>query len=254
MSVHCEAPLERAMVLDAEAREYPRPASIRATVPRLRAWRVAPESCMVCFAETALCIRSTLALCFRCRESRLQSREDIALLRRRLAGYDEVRAFDERHLSGHAVVYNVLSLDLGGFRELIRPEATIRTLRQGTDLLALWNHESSFPLGRISAGNLRVWSDDKGLMSSLVPPSEARREIEAVELGLVTGGSFAFRSIDDDWHIQGDDVIREMIDMLMSEISAVTFPAYPQTDIALSQGVSGRSIDWLRKMHRTRLA
>jgi HK97 family phage prohead protease len=256
MSGHGEAPLERAMVADGEGREYPRHATIRAMAPRLYAWRVAPESCQVCMAATALCVRAKVPLCFSCRELRLQSRDEIALLRHRLANDgDEVRGFDERHLGGYSIVYNARSVDLGGFFEIIRPEATVRTLRQGTDLLMLWNHDTSEPMGRLSAKarNLRVWSDDIGFVSALKPLSEARSRVQLIEEGIVKGQSFAFRAIEDDWHMDGETVIREVIDMSMSEVSAVTFPAYPQTDISL-RVAEGRSIDFARRQLRAKLA
>lgn len=208
-------------------------------------------------AATAVTVRAALPLCVQCRDTRVESRTDLALLRQRVAAGEasEARAFDERHLAGYSIVYNSLSVDLGGFREMIRPEATVRTLRQRTDLLALWNHNSDIPLGRITAGTLRVSSDDRGFWSAVLPPTEAKAQVEAVALENVQGQSFAFRALEDDWYMKDDTVIREVLDMFMSEISFVTFPAYPETTARLERaGANGRSVDWMRRVHRTKLA
>jgi HK97 family phage prohead protease len=169
----------------------------------------------------------------------------------RLAG--ESRGLEPgQGLVGHAIVFNSLSVDLGGFREVIRPEAVMRVLAEGTDLRALWNHDSSLPIGRVSAGTLAIRKDARGLVAEIDPPGHAGAFVEAIRRGDVTGMSFAFQALEDEWRIDGDSVIREVTDMAMSEVSAVTFPAYPQTDIS-AVGI-GKRVDWLEKVHKTRMA
>jgi len=74
---------------------------------------------------------------------------------------DEIRTYTEcrvsadgKHLTGHAIVFNSLSVDLGGFRELINHTAVDRTLTEGADVRALIDHETSKVLGRTRAGTL----------------------------------------------------------------------------------------------------
>jgi phage head maturation protease len=59
----------------------------------------------------------------------------------------EYRSADRPTIRGHAVVFNRQSLDLGGFREVIRPEAVDRTLGEKLDVRALVDHDSAKLLG-----------------------------------------------------------------------------------------------------------
>ena len=63
-------------------------------------------------------------------------------------------------LRGTAVVFNSPSLDLGGFVEIIRPQAVERTLREKIDLRALVDHDTGKVIGRLTAGTLKVQADD----------------------------------------------------------------------------------------------
>ena len=62
-------------------------------------------------------------------------------------------------IEGHAVVFNSLSEDLGGFREIIKPEAVDRTLREAVDVRALVNHDAGQVIGRTRAGTLTLRKD-----------------------------------------------------------------------------------------------
>lgn len=139
-------------------------------------------------------------------------------------------------IRGYAVVFKRLSENLGFFREQIAPEAVDRTLKEGVDLRALVNHEG-LPLGRISAGTLRVEKDAHGLLVEIDPPQTELGQgvVEAIRRRDVTGMSFAFRTMPggDRWDDTADPPTRTVTDMLMREVSIVTFPAYPQTDVAL---------------------
>src|SRR5687768_14186230 len=66
---------------------------------------------------------------------------------------------DDRLIRGHPVVTNVLSENLGGFRERILPEALNRSLK--ADVRALIDHDTSKVLGRTTAGTLTLRKDKK---------------------------------------------------------------------------------------------
>ena len=100
-----------------------------------------------------------------------------------------------RVIRGYPIVFNRLSENLGGFRERILPEAMDRTLREGVDLRALFNHNPDHVLGRLSSGTLRVQADAEGLMMELTPPSSAAAIVESIERRDITGGSFAFHPV-----------------------------------------------------------
>lgn len=140
-----------------------------------------------------------------------------------------------RVIRGHAIVFDRLSENLGGFREMIAPTAVDRTLQDGIDLRALVDHDSAKIIGRMTAGTLRVEKDGQGLRVEIDPPdtSVAQDIVESIRRRDVTGMSFAFRTIADDWDFKADPPIRTVTDMLVREVSVVTFPAYPQTDVAM---------------------
>jgi HK97 family phage prohead protease len=159
----------------------------------------------------------------------------------------------------HPVIFDVKSEPLMFFREIIRPEAIDRTIREKTDVRALIDHDPSKILGRLSAGTLRLSKERKGLRAEIDPPntSYARDLIVSIRRGDITGGSFSFRVITDQWHTENDEEIREVLDMEVYEVSAVTFPAYPQTNAALRslehwRGTQrrGRSLELARRQQR----
>jgi Escherichia/Staphylococcus phage prohead protease len=153
----------------------------------------------------------------------------------RMCGADELRIETRglaRVIRGYAIVFQRLSENLGFFREQIAPEAVDRTLKEGVDLRALVNHDG-LPLGRMSAGTLRVEKDIHGLLVEIDPPAWAEHVTESIKRRDVTGMSFAFRTLKDAWDESTDPPTRTVTDMLMREVSVVTLPAYPQTDVAM---------------------
>ena len=144
-------------------------------------------------------------------------------------------------IEGYAIVFNVKSVNLGGFREVIRPQAVERTLREGLDVRALVDHDTAKIIGRVSAKTLRLKADSKGLAVEIDPPntSAARDVVESIGRRDITGMSFAFRTITDDWHIEDEVPIREVLDMRVLEVSPVTFPAYPDTEIEVGKRSAG---------------
>ncbi len=136
---------------------------------------------------------------------------------------------------GHAAVFDVLSEDLGGFREKIAPGAFAKSL--GGDIRALFNHNPDIVLGRTVAKTLRVAEDNHGLAVEIDPPETAGAVavVEALRRGDVTQMSFGFRTIEHrfDRNLDSGEVIRTLIEVELFDVSPVTFSAYPQTDVAV---------------------
>jgi uncharacterized protein len=143
---------------------------------------------------------------------------------------------DSRRIRGTAIVFNALSEVLGGmFREKIAPEAVDRTLRSGMDVRALVDHDPSKILGRTKAGTLRLDKTSQGLQVTIDPPdtTAARDILESIQRGDVTGMSFGFRTLEDAWDEKTIPPTRTVLDMEVFDVSIVSYPAYPQTEVAL---------------------
>jgi HK97 family phage prohead protease len=141
-----------------------------------------------------------------------------------------------RVIRGYAIVFDRLSENLGGFREIIAPEAVDRTLKEGVDLRALVDHDSARIIGRLSAGTLRIEKDSQGLRVEIDPPETSAGQdiVESVKRRDVTGMSFAFRYVGDpDVDGKTNPPTVTIRDMLIREVSLVSFPAYPQTSAAM---------------------
>lgn len=182
--------------------------------------------------------------------------------RRITAGHVRMSVDEGRRIKGHAIVFHALSEDLGGFRERIMPSAVDRTLRDGLDVRALVDHDTAKILGRVSAGTLGLRKDRTGLSIDVDPPNTtyANDLVVSIDRGDISGMSFGFRVLEDQWHVEDGDPVREVLDMLVYEVSAVTFPAYPDTSVALRSLRESplhshqRSTSWLRRKLRTTLA
>lgn len=138
-----------------------------------------------------------------------------------------------KRLSGHAAVFDALSEDLGGFRERIKPGAFAATLAED-DIRALFNHEPSLILGRNRAGTLRLTEDDTGLAIGIDTPdtTAARDLLVSIARGDVSQMSFGFRTLSDEWTMEDGEPVRTLKAVRLFDVSPVTFPAYPQTDVA----------------------
>lgn len=138
-------------------------------------------------------------------------------------------------IRGYAAVFNSLSEDLGGFREQIAPGAFARSLRD-EDVVSLWQHDSSLPLGRVTNNRLELVEDEHGLRFVITPINTqwGRDALTTVDTGTVRAMSFGFsvRADGDKWERIGNEVIRTLIDVRLFEVSPVTWPAYPATSAA----------------------
>lgn len=129
----------------------------------------------------------------------------------------------------------------GGWREQVAPGACDESLAN-EDIRALWNHDTSKPLGRVSAGNLKLKSTDRGVHAELQPAntSYGNDVRELVKSGVVKGWSFGFRPQEDDWtddNGKPSDMMhgtnRVIKKMKLHEVSPCTFPVYhDHSDIA----------------------
>jgi hypothetical protein len=156
-----------------------------------------------------------------------------------IADQCELRAADDGDapvIEGRTAPFDVFSEDLGFGREIIRPGAFKRSLgRKDNEVVALWQHLEEYPLARRAAGNLDVSEDEFGLAFEIRPDdtSYARDLRASIRGGTVRHTSFGFRVIEDRWGTENGGTIRELIEVQLFDVSPVTTPAYPQTDVAV---------------------
>ena len=136
-------------------------------------------------------------------------------------------------IRGHAAVFNKKSDVIFGFREIVLPGAFAKSIKKD-DIRALWNHDPNFVLGRNKSGTLKLKEDDRGLLSDIeLPDTETARSLYAsIKRGDVDQMSFGFRTITDNWRKDGGDTVRELVEVDLFDVSPVTYPAYPQTDVS----------------------
>lgn len=157
----------------------------------------------------------------------------------------EIRAeADKVTVGGYAAVFNSLSQDLGGFREVIRRGAFQSTIAGGADVRFLINHDG-LPLARTKSGTLRLAEDERGLRidASLDPTDpDVQRLIPKMRRGDLSQMSFGFRTLKDAWRQEGADQIRELHAVDLFDVSAVTYPAYQSTEVALRSLAASRGM------------
>lgn len=149
---------------------------------------------------------------------------------------------------GHAAVFNRMSEDLGWFREKVAPGAFSAGLA-GADVRALFNHDPNIVLGRTRAKTLTVQEDAVGLLVEITPPDTqgARDVLAMIERGDVSQMSFGFITQRDEWDKTTDPPTRTLLQVELFDVSPVTFPAYPDTDVAV------RSLEaWKKQNQRSR--
>lgn len=155
----------------------------------------------------------------------------------------EVRAVPDgkkKTIGGYAVKYNspTLMRDRWGdeFLEEISSGAFDKSL-QNRNQKALWNHDTSKPLGSVSVGTLRFNSDTSGLNYDIDLPNNTygNDAYESVQRGDVDGSSFGFICIDDIWskvQYEGREIYkRSIVEADLFEVSPCTFPAYDSSDM-----------------------
>ena len=153
----------------------------------------------------------------------------------------EIRAISdgsEMRVRGHAAVFNQKSEEifgLKGMREVVMRGAFEKALKRD-DIYALWQHDVRLVLGNNRAGTLSLKEDETGLLTETIFPNteETRYYFELIKRGDVHHMSFGFSpTVQPTYRTEGEEEIRELLEVKLYDISPVTFPAYTQTDVAV---------------------
>jgi HK97 family phage prohead protease len=154
----------------------------------------------------------------------------------------ELRANAEsRRVEGYAALFGSESDVLGWFVEEIAPGAFDDVLSD--DVRALYNHDENLILARTASGTLELSIDERGLRYAFDAPNTTAGNdlLESIKRGDISQSSFGFRVRDDKWeNMEMDQNGKKMtktkrtimkVERLF-DVSPVTFPAYPDTDVA----------------------
>ncbi|MEX3713646.1 HK97 family phage prohead protease [Cytobacillus horneckiae] len=140
-------------------------------------------------------------------------------------------------LSGYAVKWEMKSVVMGyyrKFREQFKQGSFADSLRND-DQRFLWSHDTSKVLGRTKNNTLRLMEDSIGLRFEIDLPNTTLGSdtFESIKRGDVDGVSFGFNMITEEIDEPDDDLmLRTVTKAKLLEVSAVAFPAYPDSEVS----------------------
>lgn len=144
-------------------------------------------------------------------------------------------------VAGHASMFDT-PYELRGFREQVAKGAFKKSIKEHNPV-AFFDH-GGIPLGRLSAGTLRLKEDDVGLHYEIdLPDSPHGRSVyTAIERGDVYQSSFAFDVVKESWvypkeHDSKELPLRTIKEARLYDVSPVSFPASPTTDVDVVRAV-----------------
>jgi len=136
-----------------------------------------------------------------------------------------------RRIVGYGAVFNSLSQDLGGFREIVLPGFFDEVLLD--DVRCLNNHDPNQLLGRTASGTMTIRQDELGLrFDTLSPDTSYGHDLQIlIDRGDVDQSSFGWFTKEDRWEERPDGtVIRYLVKAeRLVDVGPVTFPAYTAT-------------------------
>lgn len=147
---------------------------------------------------------------------------------------------DERSIEGYILKFDVWSVDLGGFSEIIRKGATSKTVKE-SDIRCTVNHDANLLLGRSAADTAEFYEDKVGCaFRCSIPETQGGKDLRiSMGRGDIDGCSFGFRTIKDDWTENYSK--RELLEIALIDGGPVTYPAYEDTEVHLRSAYSLRT-------------
>lgn len=142
-------------------------------------------------------------------------------------------------VSGQAIVFNRYSLDLGGFKEEIAPEAVREAMEtKDADYHLLWDHDTTLVLARNRNGTLNAEIADEGVdfWGRVAKTSYAADLRVLMDRGDVDECSFAFTVAPggEEWRMEDDGSIVRRVTKIerLWDLTICARGAYPQTHSA----------------------
>lgn len=138
----------------------------------------------------------------------------------------------------------------GPFIEKIEKGAFKKALNRGFDIHFLAEHDKNKILASTRNGSLTLIEDNKGLLmrATISKTSYGKDYYELIKDGILRNMSFGFNVIEDSWK-QGTNgtLERSIKDLNLFEVSVVTNPAYPQSNL------SARGMDLVEEVEVTEI-
>jgi hypothetical protein len=135
----------------------------------------------------------------------------------------------EPKITGWAIQWNQPAVIAGAFEERFARGAFDAHLKENPDVAALWAHDPSRPLARVSNGTLSLRSDNAGLWYSITPNAASPLGQEAITMvgsDTVNEVSVSFVPEVEEWDDSGDIARRLITQARLYEVSLVLWGAY----------------------------
>jgi HK97 family phage prohead protease len=155
---------------------------------------------------------------------------------------------DGKYVEGYALVFNKKSCDMGGYREVIAPQALNQQILDNSDVFCYLNHNEAYGVlerRRFGVGGLELIIDETGLLYRFkLGESPLCQELKyCLERKIITKSSFSFTINDYVWlddeqgySIFDNDGLQQMtitrFDKIF-DVSPVYEPAYIDTNVIL---------------------
>lgn len=140
-------------------------------------------------------------------------------------------------ISGYALKFGEPSKDLGGFVEVITPEALKDV--DFSNCFLLYDHDYSKPLASVKNDTLKIEVDDVGLHfeATLNGTTYAKDVYENVSTGVVDSMSFGFELGLDSFDEDEEGTVKRSIKNIKNvpEVSVVTMPAYDSANVQVNK-------------------
>lgn len=151
-------------------------------------------------------------------------------------------SIDNGVIKGTAIVFNSLSEDLGGFREIIKCNPTeVKQLLDSQDIVMLYNHNQNSTYNVLARskngkGSLNYSVDEFGVHFEFKAKTKDAGIVESIESGDLDGCSFAFQITENQQKIEkiNGEYIRSISGFKgIKDFSIVVTPAYSATSVSL---------------------
>ena len=156
-------------------------------------------------------------------------------------------------ICGYFAVFNSDYEMWPGEIERIAPGAFANSL--GGDIRALIDHETRLVLGRTIVGTLTLREDEVGLYGEIQineADADAMSLYARVQRGDVSQCSFGFDIVKEDYEVSADgkSCTYTIRDVILYEVSVVTFPAYEATSVQARSAANAESLHQRRLKRR----